>query len=82
MQITVADLNIDFILDERARELSGEYLRWTDLTRTGKLLERVKKYNPVATTLIKDYHVLRPIPQTQIDRTLGGATNFPQNAGY
>lgn len=82
MQVTAADMTLDFILDERARELSGEFMRWTDLTRTGKLLERVKKYNPVATILIQPYHVLRPIPQTQIDRTDGGATAFPQNAGY
>jgi hypothetical protein len=82
MEVTAADLNIDFILDERARELSGEFMRWTDLTRTGKLVERVKKYNAVAAVLIKDYHVLRPIPQTQIDRTLGGQAKFPQNDKY
>jgi hypothetical protein len=82
MEVTAADLNIDFILDERARELSGEFMRWTDLTRTGKLVERVKKYNAVAAVLIKDYHVLRPIPQTQIDRTLGGLAKFPQNDKY
>lgn len=82
MEVTAADLNIDFILDERARELCGEYMRWTDLTRTGKLLQRVNLYNPVAKLLIKDYHVMRPIPQTQIDRTLDGPTNFPQNDGY
>lgn len=82
MQVTAADMNIDFILDERARELSGEYQRWPDLVRTGKLLERVKKYNPVATVLIKSYHVLRPIPQTQIDRVEGTSTAFPQNQGY
>lgn len=82
MEVSAADLNIDFILDERSRELSGEFMRWTDLVRTGKLLERVDKYNPVAKLLIKPYHVLRPIPQTQIDRTLGGKENFPQNDGY
>jgi len=82
MQVTTADMSLDFILDERARELSGEFMRWEDLVRTGKLLERVKKYNPVASVLIKPYHVLRPIPQTQIDRTEGNASAFPQNQGY
>ena len=79
MDITPAELTIDFILDERARELLGEGNRWLDLTRTGKLVERVKKYNPVSAPNIKDFHVLRPIPQEQIDRTIG---EFKQNPGY
>ena len=78
MQVTADQLNIDFILDERGRELLGEMKRWFDLTRTGKLLERVKLYNPDATG-IQDFHVLRPIPQNQIDRT---SNEFPQNPGY
>lgn len=79
MQVTEADLNIDFILDERGRELLGEMKGFFDLTRTGKLVERVKKYNPGAGANIKDFHVLRPIPQNQIDRS---STPYPQNPGY
>lgn len=82
MQVTPDQLNIDFILDERAREFLGEQMRWFDLVRTGKLVERVKKYNPSAATGVQDFHVLRPIPQDQIDRTEGGKEAFPQNAGY
>ncbi|MBE7175796.1 MAG: RagB/SusD family nutrient uptake outer membrane protein [Mucilaginibacter polytrichastri] len=82
MQITAAQLNIDFILDERAREFLGELMRWFDLVRTKKLIERVKKYNAQAAPNIRDFHVLRPIPQDQIDRTEGGVSAFPQNPGY
>lgn len=82
MQITEAQLDMDFIMEERERELIGEQLRWLDLKRWGNLIERVKKFNPQAAPNIKDFHVLRPIPQTQIDRAEGGASAFPQNTGY
>jgi hypothetical protein len=72
MDITVADLSIDFILDERTRELCGENVRWWDLVRTGKLLERVRMHNKEAAPNIIDKHVLRPIPQAQIDATTTG----------
>ena len=48
MTIQPSDVNIDFILDERAREMAGEYNRWMDLKRTGKLIERTLKYNNLA----------------------------------
>ena len=77
---TVSNITVDLILDERAREFMGEYSRWFDLKRTGKLVERVKKYNPwVKGQAIADKHYLRPIPQGEID------LSFPamkQNAGY
>ncbi|WP_116106624.1 RagB/SusD family nutrient uptake outer membrane protein [Lewinella sp. IMCC34191] len=79
IKIAASDVDLDFLLDERARELVGEGHRWFDLTRTMTLVERVREYNPVGGPNIQDYHVVRPIPQNQIDRTLGG---YPQNAGY
>ncbi|WP_211341824.1 RagB/SusD family nutrient uptake outer membrane protein [Ulvibacterium marinum] len=79
MQITAGDVNMDFLLDERARELFGEHARWWDLTRTGKLVERVRLHNIEGGPNIQDFHVLRPIGQDQIDRTVGG---YPQNPGY
>lgn len=81
MDITPAQVTLDYILDERARELCGEQSRWLDLVRTNKLIERVKKHNPDAAVNIKDKHVLRPIPQTQIDRIITG-DRYPQNPGY
>jgi starch-binding outer membrane protein, SusD/RagB family len=82
MEITAAQLDMNFILDERARELLGEMDRWYDLVRTGTLIERVKKYNPDGAPNIQPFHMLRPIPNDQIDRTTGGKEAFPQNQGY
>ncbi len=84
-QVSSKDINV--ILDERARELCGEQQRWFDLKRTGKLLERVKLYNGSARSFIQDFHVLRPVPQPQLDavtnRTTGEDPNgFWQNSGY
>jgi len=78
---TSANISIDMILDERARELLGEYDRWYDLKRTQKLIERVLKYNPWAakSNSIKDFHYLRPIPQSEIDLSFPAMT---QNQGY
>ena len=81
MEITPAQMTFDFLMDERGRELAGEQIRWMDLKRWGKLVERVSKNNPQASA-VRDFHNLRPIPQSQIDRTDGGATAFPQNPGY
>jgi hypothetical protein len=81
MQIVPANLSIDFILDERARELSAEQLRWFDLKRTNKLIERIKLYNPEAAPNVKDFHILRPIPQRQIDAVIN-KSQFTQNPGY
>ena len=82
MEITAADMNMEFIMEERERELLGEQKRWFDLKRWGVLVERVRTYNSQAATNIKDHHVLRPIPQVQIDRVEGGNTAFAQNPGY
>ena len=74
-------VTIDMILDERAREFMGEGLRWYDLKRTGKLIERAKAFNPWIGGLnyIQEHHYLRPIPLTEIDL----ATNdVSQNPGY
>ncbi len=84
MLIDAKDLTMETIIEERARELAGEQTRWVDLKRWGLLVERVKKYNPQASA-IQAYHVVRPIPQTQIDRsakTSDGKSVFPQNTGY
>lgn len=78
-----AAVTLDYILDERARELYGEEWRHITLRRMGKLVERVRKYNnnPKNPGLnIQDYHALWPIPQTQIDLNIDAV--MQQNPGY
>ena len=85
MEITTSQMTMDFLMEERGRELLGEQTRWLDLKRWGKLVERVQKYNADGASNIKSTHVLRPIPQTQLDRSeknADGSLIFTQNPGY
>lgn len=83
--INESEATIDYILDERAREFAGEYNRWYDLKRTGKLVQYVSAYNPDVPSEANmkgsdgQYKVLRPIPQDAIG--LNSAT-VVQNPGY
>ena len=80
MQVSASDITLDFILDERARELCGEYMRWFDLKRTGKLASRIQAYNPDITNFNPNYY-LRPVPLAEI-QALTNAAQFGQNPGF
>ncbi len=80
--VAASDVTIDYLLDERIRELYTEEIRDVVLRRTGKFLEYVRKYNdnPQAPGMdVQDHNILWPIPQTEIDATGGSLT---QNPGY
>lgn len=81
MKVSASDMNIEFILAERARELCGEWLRWFDLKRTGKLVEYCSTHNPNIGSNIQPYHNLRPIPNTFLNKLLN-PEEFGQNPGY
>lgn len=74
-------VDINTILDERAMELCGEQQRWFDLKRTRTLVDRVKKYNAQGAPNVDANHLLRPIPQAQLD-AVTNKDEFKQNDGY
>ena len=75
-----AAVTIDYILDERARELVYEEQRRLPLSRTGKLVERVRLYNPQNSGNIQDYNALFPIPYSEIEANKDAI--LEQNPGY
>jgi len=79
-EINVSDVDIDFILDERARELVWEEDRRYHLVRTGRLVERTQMYNFNGGQFITERDTIFPIPQNVIDANLTG--EMPQNPGF
>jgi len=83
--ITSAQVTMDFILDERARELIGEENRRMTLMRTGTLVDRATRLNtePNSRNLLNNLsskNLLMPIPQAEID--LNKDAKLEQNPGY
>ena len=81
-------LTFEDILNERKLELCFENVRWFDLARTGKLLEKYNLAIPAPANnqtthpIITDTkHYLYPIPQSQIEVSLNKTDMF-QNYGY
>lgn len=79
-QASAAEMNMDYILDERLRELYMEEFRAVTLTRLGLLYDRDKRYNPKSGLTIEAYHNLWPIPATEITQNTGAV--LEQNKGY
>jgi starch-binding outer membrane protein, SusD/RagB family len=84
-QVDASDMTMDFILDERVRELVGEENRRLTLMRTGALVERATRlnqdvncYHPLSG--LTETNLLMPIPQTEID--LNKDAVLEQNPGY
>ena len=79
--ITSTDLTLDFILDERARELHWECHRRTDLIRFGQFSDQgiwPWKGNVPQGVTTEAFRDIMPIPASD----LGVNTNLTQNPGY
>ena len=81
--VTATNMTIEWILEERARELCGEWLRWFDLKRTHKLVEYIRTHNPAwdGQDVVDEHNYLWPIPNTFLDK-LENPEEFGQNPGY
>lgn len=91
VQVKDSEMTQEWIMEERARELCGEYLRWFDCKRVygaqGKFAETINGRNPSMSAdptkgnQRQEYHTLWPIPNTFLDK-LTNAQEFGQNPGY
>jgi hypothetical protein len=81
--VSASDVSLDLILDERARELFMEEFRLSTLTRMGKLVEYLMKYNQRVVGQgwqIESYKNKFPIPQSEIEANKEAV--LEQNPGY
>ena len=78
--VAAGDVDLDYLLDERARELCFEEHRHFVLKRNDVYVERTVAYNPVSSATIQDYHKLLPIPHSEIERNT--EAELIQNQGY
>lgn len=88
---TADQMDIDYILDERLRELTGEELRAFTLCRLGLYADRNRRYNyqylgddhtmwDSTGKTIQDYNNLWPIPNSEIEKNTEAV--LEQNPGY
>jgi hypothetical protein len=79
--VAAGDVTMDYILDERARELYGEEFRMLTLGRLGLIYDRTKRFGYEASAAsVSPNNNLLPIPQTAIDRNVGA--QIVNNPGY
>ena len=70
----------DDVLDEYAREMCGEFIRWSVLKRHNNIAERLARYNKRAAKTFKPYMYNRPISQEFL-RVILNADEYGDN-GY
>ena len=78
--VSNANITLDYILDERARELCFEERRRLTLYRTGTYVERTRRLNSFQGSQVEEYMCLFPIPYSFIEANTGA--HIEQNPGY
>lgn len=79
MNVSVADITEDFLLDEYAREMCGEWTRWLDLKRF-RAFEKRLALNKQIKSFDKNKHYVRPIANWVLD-AIENRSEY-QNPGY
>jgi len=66
--VTPEQVTLDYVVEERERELADEFNRWYDLARPGAeyFVNRVRLYNPHGLS-VAEKHALRPVPTSHDD---------------
>ena len=82
LNVSAADITDDFLLDEYAREMIGEWNRWMTLKRFRAFESRLARCNPQVKSgsFVRDIHYVRPISSSEI-LLLDNAAEY-QNKGY
>ncbi len=78
MDVSAGDITANFLLDENARELIGEWQRWQTLKRFRLLLERLA-LNPQIQNKKSEFY-FRPVMQTELN-LIDNPEEY-QNPGY
>lgn len=86
-KVTMGDIDLDFILDERARELIAEENRRMTLVRTKKLEDRIPLNGDTGPTGkvitgFQEHNALLPIPLSEIQLNNKEGESLKQNPDY
>ena len=83
LEYTTPEALFQQIMDERARELGGEFQRKFDMVRWGNWAELTAKYTEISHVRnnIRPYHIYYPIPDTECALSQGALDNEAYKAG-
>lgn len=80
LKVSASEITQDFLLDEYAREMCGEWMRWFTLKRFRAFESRLPMCNPQIKEFDKTKHYVRPVPVWMLANIENG--DEYQNPGY